>query len=449
VITGLREYKPNGADGHDESSAGMLFKAKVRMARQLCIEKFNVKPALQSVQPDVSLGLQQVQSQMSVLAAALVAPGVQVPSTQAASSVAVRKIKLKEIVDQMSEEEAEAMTDTRIAQCWAQYETLFGVGEKPEKGEEPSYDQLAAIDHMLRMNVLPYVDFGIFGPFGTSMIKKVKLQGIRLNSEGQITKIEINGPATYDLWCASWMVFQTSLTMLDAVDLGKLLSYKRRMDRYYQAHGEKVWGLLYQTDVRTRGEHFIRVRREGLAAYNAAWFEMVTLHGEQEAARRFKHPYDPKRPWDYVFGQIQKEAQWWLEEIELPILHFYRKTDISKVIEGDVEVEKASGRVGGKRPVPSPDLSGASAGTVQNAAQGAGKKSRGTRQHNVSNGHYLTNRTGVELCEAYNWGRCPQTVGNNLCPKDQSKLHLCSKCLQPGHTAATCEQVPQMSRHAD
>ena len=90
-------------------------------------------------------------------------------------SVAKRKLKLKEIIDQSSEEECEVMSETAIAAAYARYEALFGEGESPPVDEDPTEEQLSALNHLLSTNLCPYVDFCIFGPHGHRILKKVKL----------------------------------------------------------------------------------------------------------------------------------------------------------------------------------------------------------------------------------------------------------------------------------
>ena len=78
---------------------------------------------------------------------------------------------------------------------------------------------------MIKLGVVPYADFGLFGPYGNRMLEKVKLTGARLMPDGTVRTIEINGPASYALWSASWQIYQNTLIMLDAVDLRKLVAY--------------------------------------------------------------------------------------------------------------------------------------------------------------------------------------------------------------------------------
>ena len=98
-------------------------------------------------------------------------------------------------------------------------------------------------------------------------MNNIKLQGhVWTNGHPlQLVKVEINGPATYSMWRASYIVYMNCLVMLDAVDLGKLLAYMRKQDSYYEKYGSRAWALQYQIEVRTRSEHFLRVRRDILS----------------------------------------------------------------------------------------------------------------------------------------------------------------------------------------
>ena len=148
---------------------------------------------------------------------------------------------MKELIDQISLDECETLSDAAIAAMFARYEAVFGAEEKPSKDKEPTAEQLSAFDYLLKSGVNPYCDFGVFGPYGHRMLKKVRLTGTKINADGELSKIEINGPASYQLWCASWAIFQNCAIMTDSIDLGKLVGYKEKMDAIYTEHGDKVW----------------------------------------------------------------------------------------------------------------------------------------------------------------------------------------------------------------
>ena len=136
--------------------------------------------------------------------------------------------------------------------------SIDGNQRRPDRNETPTGDQLSAVAHLIKHGLIPFVDMGVFGPNALRIVRRVRLTATRLNNEGELVKIEINGPASYGMWSAAWAVYQNTLLMLDAVDLGRLTAYKKRLDRYYDRHGQKAWALLYQTDFRTRLEHFPR-----------------------------------------------------------------------------------------------------------------------------------------------------------------------------------------------
>ena len=95
------------------------------------------------------------------------------------------------------------------------------------------------------------------------------------------------------------------------VDFGKLTAYQRKMDVYHQKHGDSIWALQYQTDVRTRNEHFVRLKREALADSNQKLQELVVIHGsERETKANIVHFFDPDRPWDSVFAALLKDKTW-------------------------------------------------------------------------------------------------------------------------------------------
>jgi hypothetical protein len=240
---------------------------------------------------------------------------------------------------------------------------------------------------------------------------------------------------------------------LDAVDLGKLTAYKRRQDYYHETYGESIWALQYQTDVRTRTEQFVRVKRELLAQYNKDWQSSLTQadNDEDKATvifRTMKNPYVPTRPWDSVFGRVNADKDWWREQLEYTLFRSHGSS-VTSAIDGDVPVARA--QVGAvKRAAPGGDASGNSAGQVINPPQPPPRPPRTTEppakkakkpkgQHNVENGYHTTSRDGTPLCIRFNLGQCQSTKGLS-CPADSSRYHLCSKCLRPGHGANACQQ---------
>ena len=324
------KYVRSAADDVDNIIQGVpnfILKGKVRLARQLCVCNCTLAndpptstsaqaptqsqpafpPNIVNPQDTIDLLSEQV-SQMISLAQNAQSATVKVAQAAAQKSktttdttVLKRRLKLKELVGQINEDECEPLSDVEIAACFARFEVLMGQDEVPPTGEEPTEEQLSAISFLLKSGLNPYADFGIFGPYGHRIMKKVRLLGSRMNAQQQWQRIELYGPANYSMWVSSWNIYMNSLLMLDAVDLGKLTAYKRRQDYYHETYGESIWALQYQADVRTRTEQFVRVKRELLAQYNKDWQSALTQadNDEDKATvifKTMKNPYVPTRP---------------------------------------------------------------------------------------------------------------------------------------------------------
>ena len=283
------------------------------------------------------------------------------------------------------------------------------------------------------------------------MLNKVKLTGVKFTAEGTMQRIELNGPATYALWTASWYIFQNIMLMLDQVDLGKLMSYKLLMDQYYEQHGDSHWAALYQADVRVRSELFGRSKREGIEARNKAFNDLCDMIGDSKLAqKRFKHAYTPDRPWDYVFGRIlskEMRSTWWFQELDLPILknnQMRGKGNVSNLLDGDVRINRPTGKGNSTFTPPPPDVTGYTSTTVRVKQEEPKQKKQKTniteKVHNVVDGHHQTTRTNKPLCWAWSSGGCFKGKGI-VCPKHPGRVHLCSRCLDWRHPASECEKA--------
>ena len=111
------------------------------------------------------------------------------------------------------------------------------------------------------------MNFNVFGPHGHRTIRRIKLQGQFFHQDGTLHRVELLGPATFEMWLASWSVFQHGLMMLEAVELGRLTAYRKHQERMHRRYGAALWPLQFQVEERTRDELFPRLKRDGYAAY--------------------------------------------------------------------------------------------------------------------------------------------------------------------------------------
>ena len=225
-----------------------------------------------------------------------------VPTTALASSVAARKIKLSQVLSQVNDTEIDVLTEPQLVGMYARYEHLFGKGQRPHPSREPSVEQLTAIHGLIRSGQNPYVDFAIFGPFATRLKKRLKFQGLTLSKDGELIQTELHGPQNFATWKASFEVYYNALIMADAVDLGSVLDYLSRIERFHDRFGEKAWALLYQADVRARLEELPRVK-----------MQLAREHADAGAAG-LTTPFEPSRPWNYAFKMLSERDKFWNSE---------------------------------------------------------------------------------------------------------------------------------------
>ena len=123
---------------------------------------------------------------------------------QVASETGVPKVKLSLTVDQTMDREVPKISEEKISEAYTRYKLKLGT--LPSPGDEPTEDQLTAVDHLLNAGVPPYVDFSIFGPFPLRLRKRLMLRGLALAGDGTVTRQEIYGPPSFDEWMRSYRV---------------------------------------------------------------------------------------------------------------------------------------------------------------------------------------------------------------------------------------------------
>lgn len=218
----------------------------------------------------------------------------------------------------------------------------------------------------------------------------------------------------------------------------------------YKRYGVDVWPLQYQVEVRTRVELFPRIKRDGLAS----WYEAeAEAKAKGEDFDESKHPFKKDKAWDYVFGKVlsQSESNWWMQQLELPALRLANQARrVTDFVGGDVPFA-ASGAV---PRTALPDPLGHTAGFPPVPFVPAGSdraRKRARTRHNVANGHFVTTRTGMQICGDFNAGTCTETIQGNRCARYPTKSNVCSKCLQGRHTATgppACTATPQINAQA-
>lgn len=238
-----------------------------------------------------------------------------------------RKVKLNAVLSQVDESEILVADEKQMIKAYLRYESVFGKHERPPKDSEPTAEQVSCIQHLLGQGHPPYCDFSVFGPYGHRMMKKIKLSGLTIGTDGHLKTVELQGPQNIAMWLQSYQVLSNALVMLDAVDLGTLQKYREKIEKYHDRYGEKIWAVLYQADVRCRLELMERTKRNLAARHDAAVQQGSTTS------------YDPQRPWNLVWQTVISDDSFWKEEVTEPgILILTKVAGISEMVEGDAAV---------------------------------------------------------------------------------------------------------------
>ena len=154
----------------------------------------------------------------------------------------------------------------------------------------------------------------------------MRFSGTLLNADGSLRTIEIMGPPNLEAWKECFAILSTAYVMLDVVDLGVLNAYCKNIERLYSRYGQSTWAILYQTDVRFRLEHLLRIKRQ-----------YADAHDEAKAAGH-DTPYEVDRPWNYSFDMGLKDSDWWLKEVNEPAMAALTKMAGPSAVEGDAPI---------------------------------------------------------------------------------------------------------------
>ena len=120
------------------------------------------------------------------------------------------------------------------------------------------------------------------------------------------------------------------------------------------------------------------------------------------------HPLNPRRPWDWVWGEVLTDAHFWRIELEEPAL---------LILSRSVGRSPSSDNVA---PVPSVRRWLREDSTMR-------PPPKMPKTHDVNGNSFVANRKGRRLCDAFNMGACVFNPQNAACPNDGTLVHQCSR----------------------
>jgi len=325
------------------------------------------------------------------------------------------KIKLSQIIDQGSDQEILILDHVALTRFRTRFNDLNG--DSPLQKVEVTDAQLSALDFRVTSGQAPFADFGVWGPYGARLERRLKFTHHVMGPDGTWKTMELPGADSLHTWRSCWSVFRTASIMVGLAHPAVLDRYEAlfvdRCERY-----PRCWHICARADIRCRMEWWTdeRRRQESFHAHHP------TLSG-----------YDPNMPWNSVIKASASDVEFWDRELKEPSLLYtmgHGKTHPTHVTpllepEGGVDPPRKpkrprGGRGKGKQQEPN------------KVAKGKGKGRKGQPVRN-RDGKYNTDRAGKQLC--YAWNRTAGGCTTGQCPAGRS--HLCEECLQP-HRCIDC-----------
>ena len=348
--------------------------------------------------------------------AAAPAPPVMAPPVTPPPGV---KVKLSTVIDQGTDQEVTMLPAETLTNMRRRYITAFG--DEPLQRAEVTDTQLTALNFKCEQGVAPYADFGVWGPHGARLERKMRFTSHVVSPDGTWRTVEMPGADCLDTWRECWAVFRTAALMC-AVALPATLDmyaqlFEDRCKRYPGA-----WHLCAQADIRCRSEFMVDERRRQERFH--------TAHPTMSS-------FDVAMPWNSVMKAAAKATEFWDLELKEPALLYalgHGRSHPTFVSQQPAAMTQPGGGGGGggrgnkrkrdkhKAPVVQAPPPAAPPGGGKALGKGKGGKGR--------NGKHNKDRNGKELCFA--WNRSPGGCTTGQCP--QGRSHLCELCLQPHRT---------------
>ncbi|CAJ1350967.1 unnamed protein product, partial [Effrenium voratum] len=215
-----------------------------------------------------------------------------------------RKLKMSAILDQG--DDSEFMVGDPVQQVTWTQRYVEAMGGLPPEEEEPTLEQLAALDRRVRVNGLsPYADFGVFLPYGRKVLRNNKFRTWIPTGDGSFTCRELPGPQNFQQWTAAYRVYRSALIMLGLVNLSNLILYSNLIEKFTRMF-PAAWHLIVKADDLARSEQWLRVRNR---------VKMLVSQGQPSPPG-----WTEESEWNFTIGAIIGDEKFWSEQIQQPAI---------------------------------------------------------------------------------------------------------------------------------
>ena len=312
------------------------------------------------------------------------------------------KLKLSQILDQGSDQETEMLPLDTLQKMRRNFVMLEG--DNPLEQEEVTDAQLSCLYAKLQSQQTPFVDMGVFGPYGDRIARAMKFVSQQWK-DGQWKAVELPGASNLETWEQSWRIFRTACLMLGVATSAVLDRYAAEFRQRVNDH-PGVWHLAAQADIRCRSEFWPQELRRQQA-----------FHESQPQLSA----YVPEMPWNSVIKASANNREYWNREFEKPALMY------------SMQGAKATPA----KPTPPGMIAVSPDAPNPTAASSAGGDKKRSFDPQRKDGRYFKSRFGVNIC--YAWSRSKDGCSNTKC--ERGMAHVCEFCRQP-HRTVDCPAVP-------
>ena len=343
-----------------------------------------------------------------------------------------RKMKYSAVLDQGDESEFTIPSETQ-KQAWLEgYINL--TGGLPLEQEEPSLEQVAALQKRLAAGFGPYADFSVFLPYGRKAHRSQKYRTYIPTQEGYLVR-EIPGPSNFDQWRASYRVYRTALMMLNTLTMATCVAYEAHIEKLNRLYGG-AWHLIVAADDLARSEHLVRLK----VATNL------------DIANGMKEPpaWSDQSPWEALFRLLIKDNTFWGDQVHVLANAWLAHGSKGKPLTPS-EAIAVNTIQGGVNAIQPPTEKPGDSGTSTSARRSRNERRKDAKKRKLESNQTENQKGGKgkgkgkdkpQACFAWNNqnGACAGLPPGAACRGRVPREHRCTKCGSLGHPSTQCTQ---------
>ena len=163
------------------------------------------------------------------------------------------KIRISTVLDQASDAEVASLSGDELANLRRRYVVVRG--DHPVPRMDVTDTQLSAFQRWVTSGRCPATDFGVWGPHGARIERRLKFTNHVLDVGGRWRTAELSGPDCFDTWLECWHIFETACIMCETATAATLDKYREEfrslVDRFPTA-----WHICVRAEWRCRSEYW-------------------------------------------------------------------------------------------------------------------------------------------------------------------------------------------------